>query len=175
MLNALHEAEQRLPTLLRDGDAWQSVFVDYHPPFVERLWRQWGRYRIYLHHIHPCGENEALFHPHPWPSAMRVLGGTYEMVLGFGAGEAPPPRFVRLVLGPGSEYEMIDPDGWHFVRPLAGPTMSLMVAGKPWDRPSPKSDKLLDPLRPDAKAAILAFFREHYPQPEGGRHHVVKG
>jgi hypothetical protein len=37
-----------------------------------------------------------------------------------------------------------------------------MIAGKPWDRPSPKSGKVLNPLTEGQKEAILKFFREYY-------------
>lgn len=162
MLDILHRVESQLPEMLQDESGWNSLFVDYHPPVVERLWRQWYDFRIYLHRIHPCEPGEALFHPHPWPSAMRVLGGAYEMAIGYGAGEKEPPMAARIVMGAGSEYEMTDPDGWHYVRPIGGPTMSLMIAGKPWDRPSPKSEKTLNPLGEKQKEEILKFFRGQY-------------
>ena len=162
MLDALHQVEDQLPEMLQDRLKWNSLFVDYHPPVVERLWREWNDFRIYLHRIHPCEPDQALFHPHPWPSAMRVLDGKYEMAVGYGTGEKEPPIAARIIMGAGSEYEMTDSDGWHYVRPIGNPTMSLMIAGKPWDHPSPKSDKVLNPLGEEQKEEILKFFREHY-------------
>ncbi len=91
MLDVLFHVEKALPQLLQDESAWNSVLVDYHPPTVERLWTAWQGYRVYLHRIHPCEHEQALFHPHPWPSAMRVLDGEYEMAVGFGAGTQTPP------------------------------------------------------------------------------------
>jgi hypothetical protein len=41
MFDVLHEVESELPALLRDEPAWKSVFIDYHPPTVERLWLPW--------------------------------------------------------------------------------------------------------------------------------------
>jgi hypothetical protein len=35
----------------------------------------------------------------------------------------------KLLLVPGSEYEMTDRNGWHSVRPLGAPSDSLMVVG----------------------------------------------
>jgi hypothetical protein len=84
------------------------------------------------------------------------------MAIGYGAGEKEPPIAARILLRAGSEYEMTDPNGWHYVRPLDRPTMSLMIAGKPWDRPSPKSGKVLNPLAEKQKEEILMFFREYY-------------
>ena len=72
MLDVLTQVERALPALLQDESVWQSLYVDYHPPMVERLWTRWGEYRVFLHRIHPCERGQALFHPHPWPSAMRV-------------------------------------------------------------------------------------------------------
>src|SRR5262245_32103375 len=97
MLDVLEAFEKELPRLLADEGAWQSLYVDSHPPVVERLWRPWRAGRAYLHRIHPCGPGEALFHPHPWPSAMRVLEGEYEMAIGYGSGVVPPPVAALLV------------------------------------------------------------------------------
>jgi hypothetical protein len=63
MLDTLYAVERELPALLQDEGAWKSLYVDYHPPLVERLWLPWGSYRINLHRIHPCARDEALFHP----------------------------------------------------------------------------------------------------------------
>ena len=89
MFKRLREVEQELPDLL-EKEIWNGLYIDYHPPIVERVWTQVGENRIYLHRIHPCSEGEALFHPHPWPSAMRILSGEYEMGIGYGEGTEPP-------------------------------------------------------------------------------------
>jgi hypothetical protein len=68
MLNILSALEMEMPVLLKDDSDWKSVYVDYHPPIVERLWRNWREFRIYLHRIHPCLPGQALFHAHPWPT-----------------------------------------------------------------------------------------------------------
>ena len=163
MLNILKEVEIALPYWIADHqNRWNSVFVDYHPPFVERLWCQWNEYRIYLHRIHPCLPNEALFHPHPWPSAMKILSGKYEMAIGFGSGEIPPPVASTIILVEGTTYEMVHPDSWHYVRPLGEPAMSLMVAGRPWNRLSPGSGTKLQPLSEEQKARLFNFFRQIY-------------
>lgn len=165
MLNTLHEVLRVLPTLIADAAGWQSLDVSYHPPRVERLWRQYGPHRIYLHRIYPCAPAEALFHPHPWPSAMRIVSGTYEMALGSGAGREPPPVAATVMMVPGSEYEMVEPDGWHAVRPIGNPALSVMVTGAPWDRPAPKSTAPLSPLEETAKRSLLDEFQTHFPSP----------
>lgn len=161
MLEVLRKFHLRLSALLNEGiDSWESLDVDYEPPRVERLWRQVGEYRIYLHRIHPC--EEALYHPHPWPNAVMILSGKYEMVLG--GADAVTDLVGRLVLTEGSMYERTNPLGWHYVRPLEGPSLSIMVTGKPWDPPvydhSDFGKKVeLKPLTPEAKADLFQAFR----------------
>ena len=164
MLLLLEEAERELPTLLAEGQGWHSLNVDYHPPFVERLWRPYGEGRLYLHRIHPCLPSAALFHPHPWPSAMRVVEGRYEMAVGYGPGMNHPPVAATMILTRGSAYEMDKPDSWHYVRPLDKPTLSVMVTGKLWDREAPKSDKPLSPLHPVVIGELFSLFQKYYPQ-----------
>lgn len=113
MLDVLNKIILSLPALLKDEDSWNTVFIDYEKPQVERLWRSSGENRIYLHKIYPCTVDEAFFHPHPWPSAILLLEGTYEMGVGFGKGMEPPPIAATVLLSAGSTYEMIHPDSWH--------------------------------------------------------------
>jgi hypothetical protein len=162
MLDILEQVERALPELLADGDSWAGLFIDYHPPTVERLWRRWGEYRISLHRIHPCDAGAALFHPHPWPSAMRVLSGEYEMAVGYGKGDEPPPIAARLIASGDLRYEMTDPDAWHYVRPIGAPSWSVMVTGRPWHRAAPRADKPLGELTGEQREQMLAFFRERY-------------
>lgn len=164
MLDTLHRIERLLPALLTSAEGWRSLDVDYHPPRVERLFRDLEGVRVYLHVVHPCEPGEALFHPHPWPSAMRVLEGVYEMGIGTGRGETPPRAAATIVAHAPLEYEMLDPDGWHWVRPVGAPSLSVMVTGAPWDRWSPKSEVPLGPLAPARVDEILGTFRRHYPR-----------
>jgi hypothetical protein len=163
MLNELKELEARLPELLAQPGIWNSLLIDYYPPKVERLWTQLGEQRLMLHVIHPCAQDEALWHPHPWPSAIKILSGRYEMGCGYGRGIKTPPTSHTLILAAGSSYEMLHRDGWHYVRPLDAPSHSLMLIGKPWKRkramPS-APDSPLNPLQIARAAAILAEFRQ---------------
>jgi hypothetical protein len=163
MLDVLVQVEQALPRLLEDESVWQSLLVDYHPPTVERLWTPWRDYRVFLHRIYPCERGQALFHPHPWPSAMRVLDGEYEMAVGFGAGIETPPVAALMIARGDYRYEMTHPDGWHYVRPMGGPTLSLMVTGKPWAREAPRSTKPLRPLLAEQVKDLLRSFRSRFP------------
>lgn len=160
MLEHLLSLEAELPTLLTEVESWQSLLIDYHPPIVERVWRPWRDMRLSLHRIHPCGPGEALLHPHPWPSAVLIIDGEYEMGVSHGAGMTPPPLGARIVLGPGARYEMIEPDAWHYVRPLTTPSLSVMVTGAPWARVMPvEPDHPLGSMADDDKENLITAFR----------------
>lgn len=167
MLDVLFQVERVLPQWLQDESSWHSLLVDYHPPTVERLWRGWNAYRIFLHRIYPCERGQALFHPHPWPSAMHVLEGVYEMAVGFGAGIETPPIAALMVARGDFRYEMTHPDSWHYVRPLEQPSLSVMVTGKPWAREAPPVAKPLQPLGARERGQLLRSFQARFP--------VVKG
>lgn len=167
MLQRLHEIEALLPSLLLDVGGWKTKLIDYHPPKVERLYRDLDGDRILLHRIHPCEPGEALFHPHPWPSAIAIVEGGYEMGVGQGQ-EAPRKAAATLVLAPGSRYEMTDPLGWHWVRPLDRPSLSVMVTGPVWPAEvaleAPRTGNYpFPPLSEEARDDLLAAFRRHYP------------
>lgn len=168
MLDQLARVEKVLPDWLRVRTDWNSLFIDYRTPFVERLWLQDGPYRVFLHRVHPCAFQRAFYHPHPWPSAMWVVaGGPYECAVGFGppSGE-PPSHAATFIARPPLFYEMTDPNGWHYVRPIGDPVYTIMVTGPVWKRRSgPKPDHQLKPLPEkdiaDLKGAFGRFLEEH--------------
>jgi hypothetical protein len=162
-LAVLKQVETLLPDLLLRTD-WKTVDVDYHPPRVERVWLQYGSLRINLHRIHASMPSKTLFHKHPWPSSMRILHGIYEMGLGFGAEEAVPPLAATIMLNEGTAYEMINPNGWHYVNPVSDVTYSLMVSGCPWPGRENKSSLILNELSKETKEEILSFFKNKYPK-----------
>jgi hypothetical protein len=94
---------------------------------------------------------------------MRVLDGEYEMAVGFGAGIETPPVAALMIARGDFRYEMTHPDGWHYVRPMGGPTLSLMVTGKPWAREAPRSTKPLRPLLAEQVKDLLRSFRSRFP------------
>jgi len=169
LLEVLAHVEKELPELLNDEKGWNTLFIDYEKPFVERMQRQHGEYRINLHRIHPCKTDEALYHPHPWPSAVHIYAGEYEMAVGYGEGTEQPP-VATLVQTKGEFcYEMTSPDGWHYVRPIDDVVMSVMISGKPWNRESPKSEHPLKPLTEEQKKSILEFFKSHVNRQRGAK------
>ena len=149
-----------LPALLASSDGWRGLRIDYHEPFVDRAWRPWRECRLSIHRIHPCAVGEALLHPHPWPSAMQVLAGRYEMAIGYGKGIAAPPIAARVLATAGTRYSMTDPDAWHDVRPLDGPVITVMLSGPPWQRAMPVEPASPQrPLPPEALDELLATAR----------------
>ena len=151
MLDLLTTALAELPDLLA-APGWSGMRIDYHRPFVDRAWRPWRDCRLSIHRIHPCSPDEALLHPHPWPSAIAILDGRYEMAIGFGAGVVAPPIAARVIAAAGTTYEMTDPDGWHSVRPIGSPSLSVMLSGPPWQRAMPVEPAA--PQQPLSSAAI---------------------
>ncbi len=146
-------------------DIWESLDVDYHPPRVHRLYTDFMNYRINLHKIYPCDKKDALLHAHPWPSVMEVLpGAKYEMGVGFSDGNNPEDvkMVLKMVSNKGFQYEMLNKNGWHYVRPIDGCTYTLMITGKPWDRKSPKSSKKLKPLHIDYENELLNYFKLNF-------------
>ena len=149
---------ERIWNLLRDANTpWTSIRLDHQQPVLERCYTQYGDLRLGVHRIHPC--ETAMYHPHPWPSAVYLLDGEYEMAIGHGEGSKPPPEAMRTVVTPGSRYEMLDPNGWHYVRPLVRPTLSIMLNGPAW-KPS-RADAPVKvphtPLDSDTRDSIIDF------------------
>jgi hypothetical protein len=159
MLEQLYQLEKELHNHLQDESSWNSLYVDYHKPYVKRLWKPVGDYRIFLHQIFPCEKSESLLHPHPWPSAMKVVGGIYEMGVGYSETNEKPIIASTLILPVNSYYEMTDINAWHYVRPLDKPSFSLMITGKPWKRESPKSDYKMRELDNEEKRLIFDHFK----------------
>jgi len=164
MIGVLEEVEKELPDLLDRYD-WESLNVDYFPPKVWRVWRQHGDFRICLHKIFPT-DKVVLYHPHKWPSAMRVLKGQYEMNLGYKWDiELDPHHAGKLILAAGSAYEMNLPHQWHSVRPVnCEYALTLMIMGPMYKSKFEGREvkKKLQPLGDRTKRAIKTEFKEYY-------------
>ena len=157
-LRELDNAMALLPSFLDNPDGWKSLLVDYSTPIVERLWRPFNTYRLCLHRITSDDSTlPSLYHKHPWPSAMCILKGAYEMNVGYGTTDRPPPLAATIRLPAGSTYEMMDPNAWHSVTPLSTPVLSVMLTGKPWD--STPSTLQLRPLDEENVNDLLRSFK----------------
>lgn len=153
--------------LLRSDNVWETLDIDYHPPFVKRLWVQLDEdYRLYLHEIHPCKTEEALLHPHPWQSAMHVLpiGGIYEHGMGYHQEWGSQDILVCTQEVRGEMYyEMIDKNAIHYVRPVKKPVYTVMLAGPlEWPENHHKSSKKLKELESSDKERLLKIFRKYF-------------
>lgn len=162
MFEFLHAAERALPELLSSPEGWKSLDIDYHPPRVERLYRPWGVGRLMLHRIHRCEREQALLHPHPWPCAVRLLTGSYEMGIGHGHGTTPPVIAAHVVAEQGMQYSMTDRDAWHTVRPLSAFAYTVMVTGAPWGREAPQESGPLGTLPAAVVEELRGKFRGFY-------------
>ncbi len=154
------DVETRLPKLLESMDGWSARLLTNEKPHVERLFREDGDNRIYLHRIHKCDSDEALFHSHPWPAAMRVVQGWYKMHIGI-CTEISFHNAATLIIGPGTIYEMNNVNAKHSVCPVTDTTLSLMVTGPIWSKSKvePKRNPDLDSVRAEK---LLEDFRMYY-------------
>jgi len=163
MLDYLYDVEDRIHELLSHPELWNDLLVTYEKPTVERLWMQDGENRIYLHRIHTCNPGEAYYHKHPWPSAMRVVSGTYEMQVGLMMpGNTEPTTAAKLRLDHGSTYEMTNSEAMHSVRPLAYETLSLMVTGPRWTISDSAAKLDNGRLTQDQRDRLFADFLDYY-------------
>lgn len=139
-----------------DGTPWQTLHVTYAEPHVERLWIPYRDGRLFLHRIHPCVESNPLWHPHPWPSASRVVRGSYIHRIGDANG---PKQVTRLSAG--SSWDISDPGIWHSVDPLE-PVLTVMVTGRLFDEPETFERPTVrqSALTPSQRRQLLSDFRE---------------
>ena len=164
MIDKLKEVLVALPQLLLDNQV-HTMYIDYHKPFVSRIWFQLEDMRVFIHKIEPCDDsNEALYHPHKWDSAMYICSGSYEMGIGHSETTlAPYVTDCRLIIPEGTFYEMTNKDGWHYVNPIDGPCYTVMVTGNLNGRIMPiEPDKEFRTLSQEEVLNILS----HIPQLE---------
>lgn len=154
-----------------DYSKFNTVFVNYEKPFVERMWFQLDEeHRVFLHHILPCESNQALWHSHPWPSIVQVLdaGGGYEHGIGVQGNHVlqslniAPSVSMLQYMEPGSvfSYEMPCQDAWHYVSVKERGSWSLMVTGRPFNNASPRPPlPKMGPLDPETVKFNAAVFK----------------
>ena len=176
-IQTILRVEYLLPRLLLQPEIWRGKDILYHAPRVERIYtdqtlsgrKSLGDNRISLHIIYPTDE-QCLFHPHPWPSVIKIVHGGYEMGVGYGEGLETPPEACKLLLTAGSIYAMLDPDGWHYVKPATSqPNLSVMISGAPWGREMPIEnipDGANKDMTPERIGQIIATFQTFYPSPQ---------
>lgn len=152
-----------LADLWVDEARWSSLAITYEQPHVDRLWAELppivGRppLRVLLHCIYPCEPDKALWHSHPWPSAVKLLDGTYEHASGF-VDRLGLHTVARSVQPAGASYEMTDPLAWHYVRPIDGSVHTIMITGKPWPPTTAPKPPSQQPLTDERAAELHATF-----------------
>jgi len=160
----LQEAINDLPSLMKNPDAWNSKLVDYESPVVERLWIPYKDCRLSLHKIHPC--EKPLKHVHPWPAAVRVISGKYEMETGIVreiefSDDWNYILHSSFIMSAGSEYDLISSDLWHSVKPIGSHSISVMVMGQPWvPHQSMRSQPKPGELKSLPSSNIINIFKE---------------
>jgi hypothetical protein len=163
MISVLMHVESILPILLSDQSIWKGLYADSEKPHLKRLWRQWGEYRINLHHFTACEPKEEFPHPHPWQMAVRILEGRYVMGHGRGNDLRVPPVLVYREFGPGDCYEMLDENEWHAIRPIGGEALTIMVSGPAiYKQNRVHSNMPSRELTPLERAELFARMRVHY-------------
>lgn len=160
MLEKLHDTLKILPLWLNNTAGWNSLYIDYEKPYVERLWRQWGKIRVYLHIIHPCMANEVFFHNHAAKSAMKIVKGKYLMESGYIDDKKIKRVITTSLYTTGSEYEMTLRSAMHSVQPIGGTAMTIMISAPKWpNHTAPKPTKELYPLNDIRVKEILELFK----------------
>jgi len=145
--SAYKKVEHRLP---RGPGSFESMFVNHHEPFMERLFfeeelrvdpndltSEFVHFRVVLNRIFPTGDpdgstREALawrhavpdYHSHVCPASVRILEGGYENKVGTAGGPLVTTRQEA-----GTCYAMTDPRAWHSVQAWNPGAYTLMVQG----------------------------------------------
>lgn len=146
IITTLFESKKDLPFLIEQTD-WDTKFVDYDKPFVQRMYRRIVENRMSIHSILQCSQEEAYFHAHDYASAMMIFDGIYRMAIGYKTNKEDPKIDDVVTLYPGEVYYMDDPNQFHSVFPTTKKTLTMMVTGKPWELPfKPTATKVLGPL-----------------------------
>jgi len=165
MIETLRDAIRGLHYPLLNRGNWESMFIDYETPHVERIWvtmnLSGNDVRVCLHKIHPCKKEEAFFHPHPWPSAMLICSGAYESYIGYSENGKTPEKMGPFLFQTGTVYQMTNPKEWHSVRPIDVPCMTIMVTGKPYQESTGQKKNIKNrPLTKKEFDGVFNYFSD---------------
>jgi hypothetical protein len=134
MLQVLNNHIKLIPDLIRfNRTDWQGLKITRRKPHTYRAFIQFGQYRICLHRFEHCEDGEALYHPHPWPAAFKILKGGYNMQVGMSTHrDTEPVSVASFKMTEGSSYEIISPLTWHAIQPIGGECFTVMINDTPW-------------------------------------------
>ena len=161
--------------ILSNLDNFKSVDVDYHPPRVERIWTQIREHRLSFHYLHPCAEGEALYHPHPWKSAIHQLDGEYETGITYSENldfhldnntgkhnqSLKQIEGIKIIVKGGMYCEMLNKNAFHYVRPITL-CRSVMLMGEQFETIKNPATKNLEPLTGQRMNEIRLWFYDYY-------------
>ena len=156
-------ADNTILRLLDDRRIWDSLVINRRKPYTYRMFTQLGENRVCLHRFETCNEEEAFFHPHPWPGAFKILKGSYKMKIGHSKDRVSEPEDVAdFILTAGSSYEIVNPLTWHSVVPLET-TYTIMINGPAWENAHEQvrttKGKDLGEMAYDELVEQIRFFR----------------
>lgn len=166
-IEILKSLEPDIKKLIQDPSIWKTLDVDYFPPRVERLYTDYKGFRIFLHTIHPT-DKPCLFHKHKWPAAFKQISGAYEMGITYSKDEINSdeayllPTIARFIVNTYSYYEMTQTDCLHYVKPMNGISMSIMITKDMYPEATFRKEAVnvkLDELTEERKLELLENFR----------------
>lgn len=125
-----------------------GIKVRYQKPYVDRIYYRDTEGFIFFHKISSCEKRFAYVHPHPWPSHVKILKGSY--TTGFFHfpvfGKLEEFQYIEPIvtckLLSGSEYEMLSKTDSHFVWPHET-VYSVMIVGPRF------ANQVVNPDKPD--------------------------
>lgn len=177
MLAILEQAERELPALLLNPDDWRGTYSFIGEPVIEWLWMPYGEGKLHIQFVSAYPAN--LFmkgHGHAWPLAARIIKGWCATAFGHGLPGGPPPTMgpIRIMGTPPDEdfrradarkqvLEIVDPNAWHFSRPLEGGIIQVMVSGRPWRSNPHKPDRDFRRLNQGRKNYLVTVAQSLYP------------
>ena len=131
-----HYNQQELIKLLNSDAPFQSLFVDYEHPYVERLYLPGDKYRLSLHKIlpHDWTIQDSLYHRHDYPTGIKIFDGMYKMESGYSPNELEPENACTSYYNSWSMYIMTDPNQWHRIKHIDWPSYSMMITGPKFRR-----------------------------------------
>tara|TARA_B100001971_G_scaffold211834_1_gene240436 strand:+ start:417 stop:1130 length:714 start_codon:yes stop_codon:yes gene_type:complete len=158
MGEVLSEIEHILPDLLSEDQEWDSMLIDYEPPYLMRVYRKLEISKdktvyINLHYFfsphfdegtsidNPYRKNKAtatedldslaLYHPHPWAAGFKIISGEYTQRIGHAKElglKNKPTPGPEQIQDAGSKYAFNDPHTWHIVLPKGTSPIMTLMA-----------------------------------------------
>ena len=160
----LDAAQAALPVLLSPPhrDSWIGALSIQDGQELERLaidlTMDGTKYVLLLHRFQREPQELVSRHVHPWPLAVHVLEGSYQMDFGPGAADVLELTDSNLIQA-GDRY-VIAPDVWHSVRPVSEETYSIAIRPKadPQERRVSNPLARVQSLDTSIREALLAYF-----------------